>query len=187
MTNARRVTLGKSHVATLSSIREDLTLGFSIKSLKTPGPSSEDENSLDYFQGMEPFDWSRHIHDIHQSRLGKCHPETIQSRLWLFQLQLSKSFNYPTEESMNTILFSTVELHDDCPVFAFGIECGIGIIIHEFGYEKTAKQLATRASRMINLYLDRGDVRAHKYVERLRDENQSFIDYLNSRSKEAQS
>ncbi|XDG05149.1 hypothetical protein ABKA04_004764 [Annulohypoxylon sp. FPYF3050] len=185
VTKARRVTLGKSHVATLSSIREDLMLGFSIKSLRSPGPSSKDEKNIDYFQGMEPLEWSRHIHNTHESRLGRYHPETIQSRLGLFKLQLSKGFNYPTEESMNSILFGTGELRDECPIFALSTDCNISFIIYELGHDDFAKELATRATRTIDLYLEHGDIRARKYVERLRDENLGFIDYLNSRLKEA--
>ncbi|KAI1207610.1 uncharacterized protein F4807DRAFT_462419 [Annulohypoxylon truncatum] len=179
VTKARNDIFGGSHASTLCALREDLVLGYNIRALVSPGPWVDNaETDPIYFQGKDVFAESHYIYECHKSRLGRFHPETIQSLYWLFKLRVSKSFHEQTCALANELLDCLKVVRDDCPVFSLSLECSVAFLFYEFGYYRTAKQISVRTTEAIDHYLTMGDREMRWFLERLRSENLGFIDHL---------
>ncbi|KAI2463917.1 hypothetical protein F4781DRAFT_436928 [Annulohypoxylon bovei var. microspora] len=173
--------LGKTHVSTLCVRREELRLGYKIKSLVNPGPWGENEEKDPiYFKGRDVYAESQYIYDSHKSHLGRYHIETIQSLLWLFKIRLSKSLDEQTKAIANELLICLRSPWErgNRSIQSLSQEGFVAFTFYQFGHYPTAEEVSTQILHAIDDSLAMGNQEMRNTLEKMRRQNLDFVNYL---------
>ncbi|KAI0114630.1 hypothetical protein F4776DRAFT_324402 [Hypoxylon sp. NC0597] len=177
----REMILGRFHVDTLSARREILKTGWYLN-------VSEDSNITNDKDGDEDdsITWERictesqFIYDTHMSHLGRYHPETLESLLWLFRVRLSNSLDQLTEASSKELLLAlrSQKVREDRLIESLNMEFSVAVIYYGFGHLQIAKEILGEALRRVKDALNEEDEAMYDSLMMIKTEVNEFLGYL---------
>ncbi|KAI1453932.1 hypothetical protein F4805DRAFT_441903 [Annulohypoxylon moriforme] len=167
----RQNTLGESNAATLSAQREVFKINHHIKlvgesDIQNSTDPSDDKNWLGTVSSM-----SEYIYATHTSHLGKYHPESLESLLWLFNLRLCNptkeiTFGNPEVKALLSALRSPYVRKNRLKE-SLSMELYVALLYCSCGYFHTAERILDQLSRAIKDSLDDGNQGMHSVIKNL--------------------
>ncbi|KAI1412841.1 hypothetical protein F5Y13DRAFT_43132 [Hypoxylon sp. FL1857] len=177
----RESILGRFHVDTLSARREILKTGCDLKSSQSSSISNDtgggEEDSITW---EHIYTESEYIYETHMSHLGRYHPETLESLLWLFQLRLSKTLDQRTEANSNELLLALRLLSDQASrlIESLDIQFSVALIYCGFGYYRIAEEILGQVLQKIKTAKVENDDGIYDSLVTIEVEVHDLLDHL---------
>ncbi|OTA96597.1 hypothetical protein M434DRAFT_392765 [Hypoxylon sp. CO27-5] len=167
----RKSILGGSHVDTLSVRREILKASYELISAK-----DNDRINWEHINAE-----SESIYEIHMANLGKYHPETLESLLWLFRIRFSGSL-VQAETSSNELLraLRSPLVRGHRLIESLSMEFYVALLYYDSGYYSIAREILQETAKGIEVALAEGDKEMHDNLAMFEEEAQYFLDCLQS-------
>ncbi|OTA66070.1 hypothetical protein K449DRAFT_431539 [Hypoxylon sp. EC38] len=173
--------LGRFHVDTLSTRREILKTDWYLNGSEDSDISNDKDRDEDDSLAWEHIcTESQFIYDTHMSHLGKYHPETLESLLWLFRVRLSHSLDQLTENSSKELLLAlrSPKVHEDRLIESLDMEFSVAVIYYGFGHVQIAEEILGQVLRRVNDASSEEDEAMKDSLTMVNREVHEFLGYL---------